>query len=102
MTRDEFQQEHGAQYGQILRLDAFTNALILLSLEITQEILRLDDNDIRNNSPILLADYRGRLKHEHALLTLPIPPEPPPAPITEEYPDRVQEAFEQFNQIHKK
>ena len=103
MTREDYQQLHGQQMAQILRLPAFTQGLVLLSLEITTGITNLGDEQIKENAMLILADYRGRLRNSMNLLTLPVPEETTPVEnLTEVYPDRVDEAFEQFTKSHPK
>ncbi len=100
MTREDFQQEHGRQLAQVLSLPSFNAALILLGLEVMDGICKLDDDQIRNNSAIILADIRGRLRHEKSMLSLPILTETTPTILQEEYVNAEEEAFEQFNRNH--
>lgn len=75
--------------------------MFLLSLEITEGIARLDDSQIKDNAAIILADIRGRLRHEKAMLTLPvITTDEMATPLAEEYVDQAAEAFEQFKRNH--
>lgn len=102
MTIEEFQDLHGAQFGQVLRLPSFNAALVFLSLQVCESIKLLNDDQIRENAPIILADLRGRLRHEHELVSLPIPQEQPNQNLQEEYVDQVKEHFEQFEKNHPK
>ena len=101
MTLEEFQDRHGTQFGQILKLPAFNEALVFLSLKVCEEVKMLNDSEIRDNAVIILSDLRGRLRHEFELLSLPVPQEAPKENLVEEYVDQVAENFDQFNQRHK-
>lgn len=100
MTLEEFQDLHGAQFGQVLKLPSFNAALVFLSLQVCEGIKLLTDDQIRDNAVIVLSDLRGRLRHEFELLSLPVPQQAPTEQLTEEYVDPAKEAFEQFQKNH--
>lgn len=100
MTLEEFQDLHGAQFGQVLKLPSFNAALVFLSLQVCEEIKQKTDTEIRDNAVIILADLRGRLRHEFELLSLPVPQQAPMEQLVEEPVDPIQEHFEQFQKNH--
>lgn len=94
MTLEEFQQEHGAEWSKIVNSCSFTQGMIFLSLEATAYIKNLSDEQIKNDAPIILADLRGRMRHEAELFALPIITSDAPPDLQEEYTDPVKENFE--------
>jgi len=100
MTVEDFQNEHGRQWHQVLNLPSTSSAFILLSLKRMAEIESLTDEQIRNDSAIILSDIRGWMRHERALLELPIMLEADPLSIEEEYVDPIQENHEEQIRRH--
>lgn len=98
----EFQAQHGAEWGHLLGTPAFGAALALANQEKIQSILMLDDDEIATRGHIVLADLRGHLKYEAALIALHEKKELVFQQLDhEEYPDPIQEAAEQAEQEHQ-
>lgn len=93
---EEFQAKHGEAFSSILNNPAFSAGMIFLSIQLTQRIKMLEDHEITQNSVTLLADFRGRLRHESDLISLAVPPEPVGKnDLMENYPNSVEEQFEE-------
>lgn len=93
----EFQARHGSEYNGIITSEAFAQALAIANAEKVLAISVLTDEEIKQNGLIILADFRGHLRYEAALLglherkefvfgTLP----------AEEYADPIVEAHEEM------
>ncbi len=96
----EFQKTHGQQWQKIVGMRSFNEGLILLNVAATEAIRQLTDDEISRNAVTILSDLRGRLRHEHALLSLPVPKEPMPTnDIREDYADAVEEAFQEHERL---
>lgn len=91
---EEFQQAHGQQWALILQNPAFSAGMIFLSIRTIEGIKNISDDEIERNSKIILADLRGRLRHEAEQFALSIRVEPmTTGEPTTEYPDSVEENF---------
>lgn len=93
----EFQARFGGEYNGIVTSECFAQALSIANSEKIQVIALLTDEEIDARGKIILADLRGHLKYEAALLGLgerkefvfgQLPPE--------EYPDPLVEAHEEM------
>lgn len=102
MTDEEFLKSHGLQWAKIIQMNSFTAGMIRLTLEATARIQNLSDEEIKENSVVILSDLRGRLKHEAELFALPIPPEEPPPEIREEVVNQEEEFFKEQQRINRK
>jgi hypothetical protein len=67
---DEFKKAHGEEWSKIVRSKAFNAAMVLLSAEKTNAIVKLTDEQIEKNGREILADLRGHISHENNLFTL--------------------------------
>lgn len=67
---EQFQNRYGRAWGELIGSPAFAAALALANAEKNQEITQLSDDGIVSKGAILLADLRGHLKYESALLGL--------------------------------
>lgn len=95
-TLKEFQSLHGAEWGHLLGTPAFGAALALANQEKIQSILMLDDDEIATRGHIVLADLRGHLRYEAALIALHEKKELVFQQLDhEEYPDPILEAAEE-------
>lgn len=65
-----FQDRYGADWSLIVGGAPFAAAMTLLNLEKIGAIAELTDDEIATRGQIILADLRGHLKHENALLGL--------------------------------
>lgn len=65
-----FQASHGRDWAEIVRTQAFPAALSIATSEKIQTILLLSDEEIATKAHIFLADLRGHLRYEAALLGL--------------------------------
>lgn len=94
---EEFQQAHGQQWALILQNPAFSAGMLHLNIQLIEYIKNLSNEQIRNDAPVILADIRGKLLHEHALFSLPII-EPPvvTGEVATEYPNSVDENFDEI------
>jgi len=98
-TLKEFQAQHGAEWGHLLGTPAFGAALALANQEKIQSILMLDDDEISTRATVILADLRGHLRYEAALIALHEKKELVFQQLDhEEYPDPIEEAREQAEQ----
>lgn len=93
----EFQARFGSEYNGIVTSECFAQALSISNAEKIQAIAALTDEEIDSKGKIILADLRGHLQYEAALLGLherkefvfgQLPPE--------EYPDPEKEAHEEM------
>ena len=67
-----------------------------ISLNTLERIASLTDIEITQNSVTILADLRGQLRHENALLSLPVVAEPvTQVEVREEPVDQVEESFKE-------
>lgn len=99
--REQFQKQHGREWASIINQPSFNAGMVHLSVEALDRIRRLTDEEIRENSIIILSDLRGRLWHETELLSLPVIIEAAPTgDIAEEYPNSVDELYQE--QLRKK
>lgn len=109
MTRQEFQTAFGAAWAQITANPAFFAAMQVVSAGKLKEIATLSDDQIRENGVALLADFRGHLNVENALIDLAVeasdpigdlPPETyrlPNSHLPEQPPAEPEEPFTVFN-----
>lgn len=67
---ERFQGEHGAAWSATVGSPAFLAAFTLSNLEKIQAIAVLTDDEIEAHGKIILADLRGHLKYETALIGL--------------------------------
>lgn len=93
---EDFQKRYGAAWGATVNSEVFAAALTLVHNEKLKEIAAIHDDQIHDRSQVLLADLRGHLRYEAALLGLHekkifVFQELGP----EDYGDPVTEAFEQ-------
>jgi len=96
MTLEEFHKAHGPAWARITNLPSFTQGMIFLSLQHTEQIKNLTDEQISMNAVTILAELRGRLRMEAELMALPTMEEPAPFnPLREDYVDAEKEAFEE-------
>lgn len=65
-----FQKQHGQDWAKITRSPCFEAAMQLLNVEKVSDIAAMDDETMSKYGLQVLADLRGHLKHERALLTL--------------------------------
>lgn len=65
-----FQKQFGAQWSLLVGSREFAAAMTLLNVEKIRAIAELSDEEIATRGTIILADLRGHLKHENALLGL--------------------------------
>lgn len=91
----DFQKQHGASWATIVQSPAFGAAFSIANIEKLQMVAALTDEEINTNGKIILADLRGHLKYETALISLHerkefVFQEMP----RETYPDPVKEAEE--------
>ncbi len=97
MTIQEFHKKHGPAWARIANISSFTEGLIFLSLQHTEQIKQLTDEQITSNSVMILAELRGRLRFEAELMALPTMEESVPTPVLrEDYVDSEQEAFTEY------
>lgn len=96
----EFQSRYGAQWASIVGSESFGAGLALASQEKIERILILDDDEIAARSAIILADLRGHLRYEAALLGLHERKELVFGELPEpEYPDPSSEKEEEFSDL---
>lgn len=96
----EFQKTHGQQWARIVGMSSFNAGMVHLSIQALDKIRGLTDDEITKNSVTILSDLRGRLQHEHALFSLPVPEEESPTgDIKEDYVDAVDEAFAEHQRL---
>lgn len=69
---EHFQTTHGPEWAGIVGSAAFTAALLLVNAETVQSVAKLTDDQIQAQGQIILADLRGRLAHENALIDLSV------------------------------
>lgn len=99
MTLKEFQQSFGSEWSQLISSPAFSAALSLCRDEEIQKVHLLTDAEIESHGKIALAHLRGFLKYEFGLLGLHEKKDLVfQSGITEEYPDPIQEALEEYEQ----
>lgn len=67
---ERFQGEHGAAWSATVGSPSFLAAFTLSNLEKIQAIAALTDDEIATHGKIILADLRGHLKYETALISL--------------------------------
>lgn len=67
---EEFQSQHGREWADIVRSTAFPAALSIATAEKIQSFVNLTDEKIATQAHIILADLRGHLRYEQALLGL--------------------------------
>lgn len=67
---ERFQGEHGAAWSATVSSPSFLAAFTLSNLEKIQVIAALTDDEIETHGKIILADLRGHLKYETALIGL--------------------------------
>lgn len=92
----EFQARFGSEYNGIITSECFARALSIANAEKIQAIAALSDEDIQSKGAILLADLRGHLQYEAALLGLHERKEFVFSQLpAEEYPDQIQEAYDE-------
>lgn len=72
MTRAEFQAGHGEQWAAITGNPAFFAAMQVVSAEKLQSISKLTDEQIKEHGTAILADFRGHLGVENALIELAV------------------------------
>lgn len=72
MTREEFQASHGPAWAELTRHPAFFAAMQLVSADKLAAIGRITDDEIRENGTAILADFRGHLQLENALIELAV------------------------------
>lgn len=72
MTQVEFQTVHGAEWASITDNPAFFAALQLISASKLERIAALSDDEIKEHGATILADYRGHLGVENALIDLAV------------------------------
>lgn len=91
---EEFQKKHGRAWAKIIELPSFNAGMVHLSIQAMETIKRLSDQEIKDNSAIILADLRGRLRHETELFSLPVLIEPEVTDdVREDYPNSIDEHF---------
>lgn len=101
MTKqEEFQQQHGAEFAQILQSNAFNAAMINLSISFMEVVRLMSDEDISKNAVVVLSDLRGKMRYQTDLISLGVVSETPPE-ITEEYVDQVKEHAAEMARINK-
>lgn len=98
----DFQKIHGANWATIVQSPAFGAAFSIANIEKLQMVAALTDEEINTNGKIILADLRGHLKYETALISLHerkefVFQEMP----RETYPDPVKEAEEAEREIRQ-
>lgn len=67
---ERFQKQFGPDWAAIVASSPFAAAMTLLNVEKIRKIAELTDDEIATRGQIILADLRGHLKHENALLGL--------------------------------
>ncbi len=99
MTKDqleEFQKSHGRQWAKIIGMSSFNAGMIHLKIQAMEQIRTLSDDEITRNAVTILSGLRGLLQHEFQLFGLPvITDDEPLADLREEYPEQINEAFEE-------
>lgn len=92
---EQFQQDHGAQWNQIIDSPAFGAAMLYLNTQKITSITQLSDDDIEARGKLVLADLRGHLNHENDLMRLHVMKSLEwNAAIPETYPSAEEEAAE--------
>lgn len=90
---ERFQSEHGQSWGELIGTPAFGAALALANAEKIQKIIALTDDEIATKGHVILADLRGHLTYEAAILALHEKKSFVFQQLgSEEYPDPVEEA----------
>lgn len=87
----EFQNQHGQAWGEIVNSPAFTAAMMLLNAEKMAFIAALTPADIESSGKLILADLVGHLRHENDLAGLPTKEEFVFAEVKEDYPNPIDE-----------
>lgn len=72
MTKDEFQDRHGAEWATFTKSPAFFAALQLGSSDKLRKMAAITDAEIEANGKTILADYRGHLQLENFLIELAV------------------------------
>jgi len=72
MTREQFQQAHGAIWSKIVAEPCFFDALRLAGAERLREIENLTAAEIEVHGRVHLASFQGHLKTESILLGLAV------------------------------
>lgn len=67
---EAFQGEHGGRWATLIQSPEFNAAMTLVNSEKIQAIASLTDDEIAERGTIILADLRGHLQHENALVGL--------------------------------
>lgn len=92
----QFQRTHGNDWARIVTSDCFAAAVALATAEKIQKISELGDEEILLRGKIILADLRGHIAYESALLGLHERKELVFGQLgPEEYPDPVEEAIDE-------
>lgn len=92
----QFQQIHGGAWEKTVLSECFAAAVSLATAEKIEKITALSDDEIAMRGPIILADLRGHLLYETALLGLHDRKELVFSQLgPEEYPDPIEEALEE-------
>lgn len=91
---ETFHKTFGGRWSEIVREPAFQEAMQIANLETIKEIGSLTPEQIKDNGTAILAELKGRLAHENALIELSVAEprisrEPEP-----EYPSPEEEALE--------
>jgi hypothetical protein len=93
---ETFQNQFGRDWAELVGTPAFSAALALAHSERIQKITILTDDEIAMRGQIILADLRGHLLYESALLGLHEKKEFVFQSLgEEEYPDPIKEAREE-------
>lgn len=72
MTKEQFQKQHGEQWAGIVNNPAFLAAMQLCSGDKLKRMATITDAEIAAHGTAILADFRGHLQHENALIDLAV------------------------------
>ncbi len=67
---ERFQAEHGAAWAATTQSPSFLAAFSIANIEKLQSIAALSDDEIATRGQVILADLRGHLNYETALISL--------------------------------
>lgn len=73
MDKDSFQSQHGAAWQSIISNPAYFAALQFCDNESLDTLAKLTPEEIRDNGPVRLAEFVGRLKLQNQLIQLSVP-----------------------------
>lgn len=72
MTKAEFHEAHGAEWAEFTSRPSFFAAMQLVSANKLESISKLTDEQISEHGKEILADFRGHINVENALIDLAV------------------------------